>query len=184
VGAAGWTAIANALEGITSLTSLNGCALYPVIRAGGIAELQLEPATELCIAVARYLPRSASTLTKLDLRSNALGPGGGTAVAGVLELLTVLGSLDLRANQVGAAGWTAIANALEGITSLTSLNGCALYPVIRAGGIAELQLEPATELCIAVARYLPRSASTLTKLDLRCPPPSLPARGRRLCLFP
>ncbi len=82
---------------------------------------------------------------------------------------------------MGVAGWTAIANALEGITSLTSLNGCALYPVIRAGGIAQLQLEPATELCIAVSRYLQCSASTLTTLNLRCSPHSSLHVG--LCLL-
>ncbi len=63
----GWTAIADALEGITSLTSLNAYSHYAAIRAGGLAELQLA-GTELAVAVARYLPRSADTLTALDLR--------------------------------------------------------------------------------------------------------------------
>ena len=67
MGAAGWTAIADALEGITSLTSLNAYNRYAAIRAGGLAKLQLA-GTELGVAVARYLPRSASTLTTLDLR--------------------------------------------------------------------------------------------------------------------
>jgi hypothetical protein len=73
-----------------------------------------------------------------------------------------------RRNGMDAAGWTAIADALEGVTSLTSLNGCAAYAAIRAGGQTELLLK-GMELVVAVARYLPRSAHTLTALDLRCP---------------
>ena len=65
--AAGWTAIADALETATSLTSLNGCALYAGIRSGGQRELALG-GTELGVVVARYLPRSAETLTTLDVR--------------------------------------------------------------------------------------------------------------------
>ena len=72
-----------------------------------------------------------------------------------------------------AAGWTAIADALDAVTSLTSLNGCALYAGIRAGGQRVLALG-GTELGVAVARYLPRSAETLTTLDLRCCGRSLP----------
>lgn len=60
-----------------------------------------------------------------------------------------------------------MADALEAVTSLTSLNGCALYGGIRAGGQRELLLG-GTEVAVAVARYLPRSANTLETLDLRC----------------
>jgi hypothetical protein len=70
---------------------------------------------------------------------------------------------------VGAAGWTAIADALEAVTSLTSLNGCDRYAAIRAGRQTELALCGEMELGVAVARYLPCSADSLTKLDLRCP---------------
>ncbi len=52
--------------------------------------------------------------------------------------------------------------------SLTSLNGYDRYAAIRAGGLSGLRLV-GTELGVAVARYLPRSANTLTALDLRCP---------------
>ncbi len=67
-------------------------------------------------------------------------------------------------------GWTAIIDALEAVTSLTSLNGCDSYAAIRTGGQTRLELG-GSELGIAVARYLPRSADTLTELDLRCPHP-------------
>ena len=60
--------MADALEAVTSLTSLNGCALYGGIRAGGQRELLLDGKFELAVAVARYLPRSAETLTTLDVR--------------------------------------------------------------------------------------------------------------------
>ncbi len=60
-------AIAEALDRTPSLTSLNGYDNYTAIRAGGRAELPLAE-TELGVVVARYLARSASTLTKLNLR--------------------------------------------------------------------------------------------------------------------
>ncbi len=67
-----------------------------------------------------------------------------------------------------ARGWTAIVDAVEGVTSLTSLNGCAAYAGIRAGGQTELLLG-GKELGVAVTRFLPRSGETLAGLDLRCP---------------
>ncbi len=67
LGAAGWAAVADALEGVTCLTSLNGCDKCRAIREGGLHELNLY-GTELGVWAARYLPRSASTLTELDLR--------------------------------------------------------------------------------------------------------------------
>ncbi len=60
--------------------------------------------------------------------------------------------------------------ALEHVTSLTSLNGCDQYSVIRAGGLAEIKLLKEWELGIWAAQFLGRSASTLTRLDLRCAP--------------
>ncbi len=66
-----------------------------------------------------------------------------------------------------AVGWSVMADALEAVTSLTSLNGCSLFGGIRAGGQRELLLEENFELAVAVARYLPRSAETLTTLDMR-----------------
>ena len=59
--------MADALEELKFITSLNGCAFYPAIRMGGLKELDLDE-TELGIVVARYLPCSCSTLMRLDLR--------------------------------------------------------------------------------------------------------------------
>ncbi len=60
-------AISDALEAVTSLTSLNGCTRYAAIRAGGQRELRLG-GTEIGLAVVRYLPRSTYSLIALDLR--------------------------------------------------------------------------------------------------------------------
>ncbi len=68
---------------------------------------------------------------------------------------------------MGFAGWAAVVDALEPVKSLTSLNGCGLYAAIRDGGRAEIDLG-GTELGVWAARFLERSASTLTKLDVRC----------------
>ncbi len=67
LGGAGWAAIADSLELLTSLTSLNGCDQYSAIRDGGLVELNLSN-SELGLWAARFLERSSSTLTKLDLR--------------------------------------------------------------------------------------------------------------------
>ena len=70
-------------------------------------------------------------------------------------------------NKLGVAGWAAVSDALEAATALTSLNGCDQYTAIRAGGLRELKLIPEWELGVWAARFLERSASTLTKLDVR-----------------
>ena len=59
--------MADALERVTGLTSLNGCDRYAAIRAGGLREMQLG-GTELGVWAARFLERSAATLTTLDVR--------------------------------------------------------------------------------------------------------------------
>jgi hypothetical protein len=59
--------VADALERVTSLTSLNGCDKYAAIRAGGLAKMKLG-GTELGVWAAGFLERSGSTLTTLDLR--------------------------------------------------------------------------------------------------------------------
>ena len=71
-------------------------------------------------------------------------------------------------NRLGFPGHVAVADALDRITSLTSLNGCDQYAAIRQGGLTELRLHGERELAVAVMRYLPRSGSTLTRLDVRC----------------
>ncbi len=60
--------MADALERVTSLTSLNGCDKYAAIRAGGLRELTLDGKWELGVWAAQFLERSSSTLTTLDLR--------------------------------------------------------------------------------------------------------------------
>jgi hypothetical protein len=74
-----------------------------------------------------------------------------------------------RGNQLGADGWKAVADALEGVTSLTSLNGCrSQVAAIRKGGLRELTLTKEWELGVWAARFLDRSASNLTRFDIRC----------------
>jgi hypothetical protein len=85
VGAAGWTAIADALDGITSLTSLNGYDRCHAVRMGGVAELHLT-GTELGVAVARFLPRSADTLTLLELRCLTAPPASQPAAPSLRRL--------------------------------------------------------------------------------------------------
>ncbi len=77
---AGWAAVADALERVTSLTSLNGCGQYGGIRAGGLRELKLNKEWELPVGVwaARFLERSGATLTVLDLRSQLTDMGNGS----------------------------------------------------------------------------------------------------------
>ncbi len=148
MGAAGWTAIADALEEITSLTSLNTYTGYAAIRAGGLAELELA-GTELAVVVARYLARSADTLTTLDLRCCpdpsrlsyaptesfchsflSLAPSRLSSshlsrifrchfVSITLANLTMPYSSD---NAIGPEGGTAVGEALAAVTSLTSLD--------------------------------------------------------------
>ena len=67
LGVAGWAAVAEVLERVTSITSLNGCDQYAAIREGGLQALELEK-TDLAVWASRFLERSASSLTKLDVR--------------------------------------------------------------------------------------------------------------------
>ena len=66
LGVAGWAAVADALERLPSLTSLDGCDQYSAIRTGGLQEIIL-CYRDLGMWAARFLERSASSLTKLDL---------------------------------------------------------------------------------------------------------------------
>jgi hypothetical protein len=75
--------------------------------------------------------------------------------------------LSFRRNRLGAVGWATIARALESIKSLKYLNGCSQYAAFRAGGMREIKLRKEWELGTWVVEFLERSASTLTKLDLR-----------------
>jgi hypothetical protein len=71
LGVAGWAAVADALERVTCLTSLNGCGQYAAIRAVGLRELTLEKEWELGVWAVRFLERSGATLTTLDVRCGA-----------------------------------------------------------------------------------------------------------------
>ncbi len=71
-----------------------------------------------------------------------------------------------RGCQLGVKGWTAVTDALEVVTSLKKLNGSDLYGAIRAGGLNSIELSR-TELVLWATRFLERSASTLTVLDVR-----------------
>ena len=64
---AGWNEMANALDHIPSLTSLNECTDYAAIRKGGVKKMELDE-TELGLWAARYFEKSATTLTMLDVR--------------------------------------------------------------------------------------------------------------------
>ena len=85
-----------------------------------------------------------------------------------------------RDNGLGLDGWRAVMAALDGCTALTALGGVPCRGLV-AGGLAELLVagqEPG--LALSLAHYLPRSAATLTALDMRCaegrtpPPPPRP----------
>jgi hypothetical protein len=69
-------------------------------------------------------------------------------------------------NELGPAGWASVMTALERCTSLSSLNGCSQYLAIMLGGLTELDIH-GYEIAPAVGPLLPRSAATLTALDLR-----------------
>ena len=71
LGVAGWAAVADALERVTSLTRLNGCGQYAAIRAGGLREMRLRSEWELGVWAGRFLERSGATLTTLDVRWGA-----------------------------------------------------------------------------------------------------------------
>ncbi len=55
------------LEGCTELESLNGYDGFKEIVAGGLTALSIN-SMDLALAVCRFLPRSAATLTSVDMR--------------------------------------------------------------------------------------------------------------------
>ena len=75
-----------------------------------------------------------------------------------------------RQNGLGAAGWHAVMDGLAGVTSITSFNGMEGRGGLFKGGQAEVGLDGVLrgkEAAVAVARLLPRSEKTLTRLMLR-----------------
>jgi hypothetical protein len=75
MGVEGWAAVADALERVTCLTSLNGCGQYAGIRAGGMREMELSE-TELAVWAMLFLERSAETLTEFNARCQKWGRVG------------------------------------------------------------------------------------------------------------
>ena len=67
----------------------------------------------------------------------------------------------------GVAGWVALGGGLEALAGVRSVNGWEGWAGLREGGLATADLA-GTELAVAAARFLPRSAATLTALDARC----------------
>jgi hypothetical protein len=58
-------------------------------------------------------------------------------------------------------------DALERCTGLTTLNGYGRFQDVLSGALTQIR-DGGQELALAFMRYLPRSASTLTSLDLGC----------------
>ena len=75
-------------------------------------------------------------------------------------------TLPNRGNGFGAEGWKTVMDAVDRCKSLSSLNCFDSFNEVQKGGLRELDMDN-KELVVALARYLPRSASTLTKLDAR-----------------
>ncbi len=95
-----------------------------------------------------------------------VGSGEGLGSGGALVKLCLVSCVVCRGNQLGVTGWADVAEALEQATALTSLNECDQYAAIRSGGLKEMNLGW-TELAVWAMLFLERSASTLTKLDVR-----------------
>ena len=73
-----------------------------------------------------------------------------------------------RGNRVGLEGWDSLLSPLASCRRLLALNGCRETRALLEGGCKVLDLAGKHELGAAAALWLPRSASTLTRLDLRC----------------
>ena len=77
--------MAAGLEGVTSVTSLNGVEGCGPLFAGGQTEIDMKGtglrAREAVVVFARLLLRSANTLNKLDLRCEEGGDGPGRKAA-------------------------------------------------------------------------------------------------------
>ena len=67
---------------------------------------------------------------------------------------------------VGTAEELVLRDAMAGLASLRTVNGWEGLPQLLAGGVSALDLKRAG-LVVAVAHLLPRSAASLTALDVR-----------------
>ncbi len=63
-------------------------------------------------------------------------------------------------------GWSRVMDALTNCKALSSLNTLDSYHLVLQGGQRELDVDN-KELAVALGRYLPLSAPTLTKLDAK-----------------
>ena len=71
-----------------------------------------------------------------------------------------------RYNSLGIAEWDLIMDAVERCSHLSSLNKYKHYRDIAKGGLTDLDVN-GKELIMAVRRFLPLSAGTLTSLDVQ-----------------
>jgi hypothetical protein len=92
--------------------------------------------------------------------------GGGGLVGGRGGKRFICALCLTRKNQLGPKAWEAIVDALERCPDVVVLNGSDKYRAVRAGGLSDFNDE-GHELALAMSRFLPRSASTLTSLHLK-----------------
>jgi hypothetical protein len=113
-----------ALRECTGLTSLNGYSKLPVVLAGELSEYR-DGGHELALAVGPFLPRSASTLTSLDL---------GQVISKSLVIHCIL--LDAlwlhlgqdSASDLGTAGYTSQhCQCIMVVHSVACANNCVVY---------------------------------------------------------
>jgi hypothetical protein len=168
LGVAGWAAVAGALELVTCLTCLNGCGHYAAIRAGGLQTMTLSPEWELAVWAARFLERSASTLTMLDVRDNGLDPASATVIGTALAEVTSLTLLDLRRQDVGDGVWPVLAALLPRTAQLQVTSGGDMLVVSGVGG------KGTSRMTLSGGKGLgPDGAQRLADLLCEAPPPML-----------
>ena len=102
-------------------------------------------------AVLAAVLETNTTLTKLVLNGNSIGPVGAESLATVLKTNTTLTNLGLSQNNIGPAGAESLAAALNTNTSLTNLS------------LVENNIGPAGAESLATAL---KTNTTLTNLDL------------------
>ena len=67
---------------------------------------------------------------------------------------------------LGMKGWSRVMESVANCKLLCELNTLDRYHAVLQGGLRELDLDN-KELAVALGRYLPLSAPTLTKLDAK-----------------
>ncbi len=141
-----------AFSALTALTSLN------LSDNGDFFEGS--PWMDVCTAVS-----ALTALTSLDCSECFMDSDCAMALGASLSSLVRLTELDCRRNNFHGEAWRAVMDGLECATELKTLNGYTNMAALRAGIVQEVQLS-GNELTVAVAPLLPRSASTLARLDL------------------